>query len=423
MSEIKWDERHILKIGNEIVYEIADETESIEKQRKKIEPWLTAVFQSEHLSLLTGTGLSIAIAKLAIIDSQGMQRIDFSDSVFGENIKKNADTQANKMGRGKANIEDDFRVALELYNGLIISDAKKAEKLKKEINEKLLEFIRNILKTEYKLLNESKNKSVALQYLKNFLFSFASRTATRDRLNIFTTNYDRFIEYACDLSGILILDRFIGKILPTFRTNKIELDYHYNPPGIRGEPRYVEGVIRYTKIHGSLDWRFHEDQIIRSLLPFGADSDHPEIPIDATDHVVIYPNSSKGIETVFYPYSELFRDFSCAVSQPNSVVVTYGYGFGDSHINRILEDMLNIPSTHIVIISHDPADGRIEKFVEKNNLAQFTLLIGNHLGNIVNLVDNYLPKAAIDRISERRDRILNRRDESDTPEENKHEQI
>jgi hypothetical protein len=88
MSEIKWDERHILKIGNEIVYEIADETESIEKQRKKIEPWLTAVFQSEHLSLLTGTGLSIAIAKLAIMILKVCSALIFSDSIFGENIKK-----------------------------------------------------------------------------------------------------------------------------------------------------------------------------------------------------------------------------------------------------------------------------------------------------------------------------------------------
>ncbi len=31
--------------------------------RKKVEPWLTALFQSEHLSLLVGTGLSIALGK------------------------------------------------------------------------------------------------------------------------------------------------------------------------------------------------------------------------------------------------------------------------------------------------------------------------------------------------------------------------
>ncbi len=33
--------------------------------------------------------------------------------------------------------------------------------------------------------------------------SFASRTATRDRLHIFTTNYDRIIEVGAELAGLL----------------------------------------------------------------------------------------------------------------------------------------------------------------------------------------------------------------------------
>jgi hypothetical protein len=411
MDNIDWTKENILKIGNEVNYDIADD--QLKLQRDKIEPWLTAVFQSEHLSLLAGTGLSSAITNIAEVSSQGMARITFEDSEYKDNIKIIADTQAETMGRGDANIEDDLRVAFDLYNGFLICDNEKAGELKKEIDIQLSIFISAVLQTEHQFLQSEKSQE-ALKYLQNFLFSFASRAATRDRLNIFTTNYDRFIEYACDLSGILILDRFVGKIVPVFRTNKLELDYHYNPPGIRGEPRYVEGVIRYTKIHGSLDWRFHEDQIVKSLLPFGTDSNHPAIPEEPSDHVVIYPNSSKGIETAFYPYSELFRDFSCAVSKPNSVIVTYGYGFGDSHINRILEDMLNIPSTHIVIIAWDAWDAtnetfgaarkRIMDFVERNNLAQFTLLIGKHLGNIKNLVQYYLPKAAIDRITERETR-------------------
>lgn len=404
MDKIDWSNNDILKIGNETQYNISDK--NIKTQREKIEPWLTAVFQSEHLSLLLGNGLILAISKIADVSSQGMGRINFDQ--FKDKIAHMADVQAKLLGRGSANFEDDLRVAFELYNGLLIYDKDQATALKTNIDEKLLNYIKAVLATEKKML-QSKKIQDALNSLKSFLFSFASRTATRDRLNIFTTNYDRFIEYACDMAGILILDRFVGKIEPIFRTNKLDLDYHYNPPGIRGEPRYVEGVVRYTKMHGSLDWRFKNNQIIKIHLPFGADDEHPSIPKDPTNQAVIYPNSSKGVETVFYPYSELFRDFSCSISQPNSVVITYGYGFGDSHINRILEDMLNIPSTHIVIISYDKADGRIEKFVDRNNPAQFTLLIGNHLGDIKNLVVNYLPKAAIDRITERQHAIKEKR--------------
>ena len=50
---------------------------------------------------------------------------------------------------------------------------------------------------------------------------------------------------------------------------------------------------------------------------------------------MIYPNSAKDRETSEYPYVELFRDYAAAVCRPNSVLVTYGYGFGDEHINEI----------------------------------------------------------------------------------------
>ena len=428
MNKIDWAKNHILKISNET--ECLDDIseDDIKKYRDKIEPWLTAVFQSEHLALLAGTGLTSAVASLAKVDAPGMDRIKFIE--FGEQIKKSADSQAKEMRRGEANIEDDLRVAIELYKGLLIQgDDAKAKTLKDDIDANLIVFIKKVLNAEKEFLEKEGN---ALTYLKSFLISFASRTASRDRLNIVTTNYDRFIEYACDMAGILVLDSFTGKITPVFRTNKLELDYHYNPPGIRGEPRYVEGVIKYTKLHGSLDWRFEYNKILKVPLPFGADDKHPEIPEEPFDHVVIYPNSAKDIETIYFPYAELFREFSTAVCRPNSVIVTYGYGFGDSHVNRILADMLTIPSTHLVVIAWDNWDekaktfgagrSRIEKFVEDNNYSQFTLLIGSHFSDLRILVDNYLPKAAIDRITKRKQDILKNRGQENSSQSGQSEE-
>jgi len=270
-------------------------------------------------------------------------------------------------------------------------------------------------KTEIKDNNKSDENTDQIAERKNFLLlleqfllSFSTRTATRDRLNIFTTNYDRFIEYGLDEAGILTLDRFIGKLKPIMRFHRIDLDYHYNPPGIRGEPRYVEGVVRFTKLHGSIDWKFEGDEIVRMPLPFGENVNEKYFA-SPFDKVVIYPNSNKAIETAFFPYSELFRDFSTAICRPNSVLVTYGYGFGDSHINRIISDMLTIPSTHLVVISYDLANGRIQNFINKCNQAQLTLLIGKELGNFKNLTNYYLPKPAIDRITDREAMILEKR--------------
>ncbi len=424
---IDWNEKHILKTNTKLVCTSDIEEINAEELKREVEPWLSAIFQSEHLSLLIGTGLTSAVSFSAGIKPQEMIRLGLTNGL-SEKIKKKADDTAEMMNRGEANIEDDIRITLELINGLKIIDDERHTDLETELNNKLLAFIKAILKTERDFLTKLKtddNKAItAFNLLKSFILSFTSRAASRERLNLFTTNYDRFIELACDETGVLLLDRFKGKIQPIFRNTRLELDYHYNPPGIRGEPRYVEGVARVTKLHGSIDWKFTNDKIIRSLLPFGADEAHPEIPKNITDQVVIYPNSSKDLETAFYPYAELFRDFSSAICQPNSVIITYGYGFGDSHINRVIEDMLTIPSTHLVIIAWDrnyanegdpvnfgAARERIVKFLENKNSAQCTLMIGEHFADLKNLVEFYLPKSAIDRLTVKMQKLKDNRGE------------
>lgn len=364
-----------------------------------------------------------------------MPRIKF-EGTYKDLIKDKADSEAKKLERGEANFEDDLRIAIELLKGYEIQKHGELNNLKNEINSNIKELLRSVLQNEeifLEKLSKEDNREVEknsesseknkekkenfLLILEKFLLSFSTRTATRDRLNIFTTNYDRFIEFGLDEAGILTLDRFIGKLKPIMRFHRVDLDYHYNPPGIRGEPRYVEGVVRYTKLHGSIDWQFENGQIVKNPLPFGAEVDDKYFN-KPYDRVVIYPNSAKAIETSFFPYSELFRDFSTAICRPNSVLVTYGYGFGDSHINRIIKDMLTIPSTHLVIISYDLANNRIQNFIERCNESQLTLLIGKELADIHNLTNYYLPKPAIDRITDRQTKILERRKSGNVTNEN-----
>lgn len=79
-------------------------------------------------------------------------------------------------------------------------------------------------------------------------------------------------------------------------------------------------------------------------------------------------------------------------------------------VNRVLRDMLSIPSSHLVIISFDDADGRLPGFYHgAGNEAQMTLLVGRHFGDLKTLVDHYLPKPAIDRTTWRMVDLLNRR--------------
>lgn len=416
-NDIEWQKAHIVRTNTETLS--SDDLPDPKAWRSIIEPWLSAIFQTEHFSLLVGSGLTNALAHLSQIKAQAMGRLDLAGVLYKDKITQYSEKSASAMERGEANLEDDFRVSLELLRGYEILGDPNADALKGELNAKLNAFIKAILTTERSfkdnLLSDDPAKQDpainAFGYLQAFLLSFSSRAASRERLNLFTTNYDRFLEYGCDEVGVILLDRFKGKLQPIFRNTRLELDYHYNPPGIRGEPRYVEGVVRITKLHGSIDWHFRgHGKIIRALLPFGAVETHPDIPKDAAEHVVIYPNSAKDLETAYYPYSELFRDFSTAICRPNSAIVTYGYGFGDSHINRIIADMFTIPSTHLVIIAFSDPGNRIQKFLRDKNKAQYTLLLGPHFGDLEQLVDNYLPKSAIDRLTIKMRDLIGKRD-------------
>lgn len=384
--------------------------------RKRIEPWLTSLFQSEHLSLLCGSGITNAISRIAGAGS-GTTMGTTSFSKYNDEINEAAERSAKASGREKGNIEDQIRTANDLLRGLrILKKDAEANALAAELDKVITTFARSILSSENAIATADDDKRVkAYSVLVNFLLSFASRTGNRERLNVFTTNYDRLIEVGAELAGIHLMDRFVGTMMPIFRSSRLNLDIHYNPPGIRGEPRYLEGVARLAKLHGSVDWVQNEDEIRRIGLPFGADDISPYLNAPGLKgsnalKLMVYPNSAKDRETAEYPYVELFRDFAAAVCRPNSTLVTYGYGFGDEHINRVIHDMLTIPSTHLVVISFDDPIGRILNFYQDSaHYAQMSIMIGGNLGEITNLANDYLPKSAIDRTTIRMAELLQHR--------------
>ena len=233
---------------------------SISDLRGRVEPWLTSLFQSEHLSLLIGSGLSTAIQVLAENRAQQpVENSDFkecedsvqlpsedvytgessnditSDSIgalqnlmgipemdkefaYYEMVHAAVKGDAAKNNRGAGNIEDYFRVINDLIRGLeIIGDADNLTKLKYIKHTLLNDFISNISEIEKCIAQADEDRRTkAFNNLVMFLMSFASRTGTRDRLQIFTTNYDRVIEAGAELAGLHLLDRFIGSLSLTF---------------------------------------------------------------------------------------------------------------------------------------------------------------------------------------------------------------
>ncbi len=411
--------------NNEVMFTLADgqtvswcsdNTFSITELRGRVEPWLTSLFQSEHLSLLVGSGLTTAIQFEATGKSDNGMGNPVPRTTYAEKITTAVNKSVEKNNRGVANIEDYIRVMNDLLRGLeILEKDEEYSALKIELDGILDDFALNITQIENQIAISEENKRIsAFNKLVLFLMSFASRTGTRERLNIFTTNYDRLIEVGAELAGLHLLDRFVGTLSPIFRSSRLDLDMHYNPPGIRGEPRYLEGVTRFTKLHGSIDWLDSKGDIRKIGVPFGATDikpylSAPGLSVDSTN-IMIYPNASKDRETAEYPYVELFRDLAAAICRPNSTLVTYGYSFGDEHINRIIRDMLTIPSTHLVVVAFDDKTDRIMKnYIEMGRTTQISLLIGADVAGIDPLTSYFLPKPSIDRNTIRMAELLKQR--------------
>ena len=379
-------------------------------EHRRVEAWLAALLQSEHVALLVGNGLSAAVGHLAGTAPPSM-RTRLSDNPAGvlANVQSHAQSTAGALGR-QANLEDEIRSAMVLADGLAVLGKDEDEKeVREAVDSAMTRLLDDVLEFEKGVWNEhqsaSTNARAVARALLRFLSPFVSRPVQRDRLNLFTTNYDRLLEYAADLLGLRLIDRFEGQLHPRFTASRINLDVHYSPPGVRGEPRLVDGVVRYAKLHGSVDWKFSNQEIIRAQLSFGG----PAEDSGNSRSAVIYPNPAKDVETLAYPYAELFRDFAAAICRPNTTLVTFGYGFGDGHINRVIADMLRVPSTHLVVISRDRL-GTLDTFKQRTLYpdGQTTELIGPAVGGLAEFSD-YLPSLTSDRVLDAQFEYLSRR--------------
>ncbi len=194
-----------------------DVHEAIEAHRKRIEPWLSAIFQSEHLNLLIGSGFSIALARAANASPASMANVSI-DPAFDTLIAAKTAQSAKEMGRGAPNVEDQLRAAIALSEGLSILQDARGGGFRTSLQEALATFANAIVEMEAGIalagLIDEKDEERFQRLLTEFLLSFASRTASRDRLHVFTTNYDRIIEHGFDLLGIKPIDRFVGALTP-----------------------------------------------------------------------------------------------------------------------------------------------------------------------------------------------------------------
>ena len=149
--------------------------------RSRIEPWLTSLFQSEHLSLLVGSGLTTAVQFDACGSADNGMSKTSEFTVYSDEIEKVAVDSAKKSGRNIANIEDRIRVANEVLNGLKVlqysddvSDiSTKLDTLRSDLENVIKNFTDNISEIEASIMSaDPVCRETAINKLVLFLMSF-----------------------------------------------------------------------------------------------------------------------------------------------------------------------------------------------------------------------------------------------------------
>jgi len=147
------------------------------------------------------------------------------------------------------------------------------------------------------------------------LASWIGGTDRWNAIEIFTPNYDLLMEEAFERSEIPFFDGFSGSYQPFFDPSSISND---NLPA---------GWAKLWKLHGSLGWAENgAGGIIRGKGR------------SATN--LIYPDHLKYDQIKKLPFSALFDRLRKFLTTPDTLLITCGFSFSDSHISAVIEEAL-----------------------------------------------------------------------------------
>lgn len=298
----------------------------------------------------------------------------------------------------------------------------KDEKSKKA-NKQLIEFLKQIyaanndlLTTDSENMEITKNNYITfLEILNAILINREGLETGKKMVNIYTTNYDLLLEYACEMSGKIFHynDGFRNK---NAIFSDIELDVSEFDKTVfctTGLYSYQEELpkINLLKLHGSLNWRIAEKSKI-THVKFTEFSDEIININTANDKKnrafldkigVIQPYHKKHENTVLNrTYYNLLRYFSNSLLKPNSLVCSLGFSFNDEHIYDIILNSLKTNSTLCLLIwAYDESAKKelCDKFKSYNNIiivhdndsnldfSKFNIFLESFLQELINIVN------------------------------------
>lgn len=267
-----------------------------------------------------------------------------------------------------------------------------------EINNKIVEMQKWLFKncdTQKTIINQLYEDDQGLKisryyYHEKFIKKLLQRPNNLRRVNLFTLNYDMAFDYALDNLGVHYINGFMGVHNRCFRPEVYDYDIYYPGQSVSGKVHRAEKVLKYYKMHGSLSW-ISTKSTPANVYGISEVALNGSVEPSIDNQIVIYPCASKKTFTLDLPYSELFRQFSQAIIQPQSVLFCIGYSFYDEHVNDIIYQALSIPTFTLIIVNYI-TNPEIKKLKDLNDPRIIILNEEDpNLSTFVGFVKNVMP--------------------------------
>lgn len=210
------------------------------------------------------------------------------------------------------------------------------------------------------------NNEQSLSQYREFLGAIESvllrrRTTLLPRqVTIFSTNYDLLVEQASIAYAALTLNDGFGRVKSL--ENRMEFSTRnffsttYSTGNLYSYKAEVPSI-NLIKLHGSLSWRKHKDDIvfdIASKQTPAADATAAAIDEYIGGFSVVLPQAAKFRTTLMdRTYYDLLRIYANELDRENALLVVFGFSFGDEHIRDITRRALKNPTLRVVIAAFD----------------------------------------------------------------------
>jgi len=183
-------------------------------------------------------------------------------------------------------------------------------------------------------------------------------------VEIFTTNYDLFIERAMEGYGVPFFDGFVGSVEAFFAPESVEATSSKKDEAVYPPRAWT----RLWKLHGSINWRFQHNQKSNSSRIFRtADSE-----CKAGEELAIFPSRDKYSQSRKLPFLALQDRLRRSLSNGESLLVLLGYSFSDQHINEIIfQGLRSNPHLAVMVFLFEDIDTVFEHGVEYRNLSVY----------------------------------------------------